>query len=159
MSSYEAMEKNVKGSSLVDVVMKCGQIACGQVVDMSGDFIEIVNQDDGSTIWVRYNEVAFFKVYQPFEPVRYDDDVGYESPYEPSPYSSQHVPHVNRDPMRPPMRRPRVAVVPGARSRIDEVKDRHRSAEFGTRRPSRAELDMGYRQKKFKPEISYEEDE
>ena len=142
MASMDEMREMILQNPLVDVVMKCGQVVCGPVADIDGEFMVVNEPDRSASCWIRQEEVAFIRLHPPLEQVRYPDDPQRQYPQQQQPraYGSPYMPTVmdNPEPVYPqaPMpRQPgRVVVAPDARARLEQVKQRHRTAEFVSRR-------------------------
>jgi hypothetical protein len=135
MASISEMMEMIRQYPLVDVVMKCGQVVCGQVADLEGEFMVVNEPDRGASSWIRQEEIAFVRLHPPLESVRYPEDER-QRPSR-SAYGSPYMPTVVDEPLPgyPTERRPgRVALAPDMRSRLEQVKERHRTAEFVTSR-------------------------
>jgi hypothetical protein len=142
MATKDQLIEELLQNPLVDVVMKCGQIVCGQVVDVEGDFVIVAEPDRSATCWVRQDEVAFIRLHPPLEPVRYPEDP--EEQYHQQMYGSPYMPTVMDGPLPYPQRQPqqrpsgrrrsKVALAPDMQARLEQVKQRHRRAEFVDRR-------------------------
>lgn len=144
MATREQLIEELRQNPLVDVVMKCGQVVCGQIVEMEGEFMVVVEADRSASCWVRLEEVALVRLHPPLEPVRYPDDP--EEERQQRMYGSPYMPTVVDSPMpyarqAQQQRRPKVALAPDMRARLERVKERHRTAEFATRRAQTPEYE------------------
>lgn len=143
MASKEQLIEELRQNPLVDVVLKCGQVVCGQIVEMEGEFMVVVEADRSASCWVRLDEVALVRLHPPLETVRYPDDP--EEEYHQRMYGSPYMPTVMDSPppyaRRPQERRPKVALAPDMKARLEEIKERHRTAEFSTRRTQAPEYE------------------
>lgn len=150
MASLDEMREMILQNPLVDVIMKCGQVVCGQVADLDGEFMVVNEPDRSASCWIRQEEVAFIRLHPPLEQVRYPDDPRQQQQQQQQPgYGAAYMPTVFDDPdpqmpqqpqppspyQQPMQRQPgRVVVAPDARARLEQVKQRHRTAEFVSRR-------------------------
>lgn len=136
MATRDDMLHSIQQSALADVVMKCGQVVCGRVLDMTDDIV-VVAENEGGFAWVMRAEIAFIRTHPPLEAVRYPEQqqqqprpqVGgppqhYASPYIPT--IIDEMPDGRRYPPGPPP-------PAGPRERLEGVKARHRRAEFAGR--------------------------
>jgi hypothetical protein len=141
MASTSEMMDMLRQFPLVDVVMKCGQVICGQVADLEGEFMVVNEPDRRASCWVRQEEIAFIRLHPPLENVRYPEDEqqglpprqAYGSPYMPTVFDNPDpTMYDHQQPM--PRQSGRVVVAPDMRAKLEQVKQRHRTAEFVTRR-------------------------